>query len=79
MRDVRLHLVAKVTYYLGWIALVCGGLVHFRVAEPLFDAINVTKRNLFEASVVCFLISWPLSSVRSFRTKTKCPAGLQAY
>ena len=30
MRDfVRLHLVAKVTYYLGWIALVCGGLVHF--------------------------------------------------
>ena len=56
MRDVRLHLVAKVTYYLGWIALVCGGLVHFRVAEPLFDAINVTKRNLFEASVVCFLI-----------------------
>ena len=56
MRDVRLHLVAKVTYYLGWIALVCGGLVHFRVAETLFDAINVTKRNLFEASVVCFLI-----------------------
>jgi len=57
MRDfVRLHLVAKVTYYLGWIALVFGGLVHFRVAEPLFDAINVTKRNLFEASVVCFLI-----------------------
>ena len=53
---VRLQLVAKVTYYFGWIALVCGGLVHFRVAEPLFDAMHLTKRNLFEASVVCFLI-----------------------
>ena len=52
---VRLQLVAKATYYLGWIALICGGLVHFRVG-PLFDAINVTKRNLFEASVVCFVI-----------------------
>jgi hypothetical protein len=41
---VRLQLVAKVTYYFGWIALVCGGLVHFRVAGPLFDAINLTKR-----------------------------------
>ena len=37
-------------------ALVCGGLVHFRVVGPLFDAMNLTKRNLFEASVVCFLI-----------------------
>ena len=53
---VRLQLVAKVTYYFGWIALVCGGLVHFRVAESLFDAMHLTKRNLFEASVVCFLI-----------------------
>ena len=53
---IRLQLVAKATYYLGWIALVCGGLVHFRVAESLFDAMHLTKRNLFEASVVCFLI-----------------------
>ena len=53
---VRLQLVAKVTYYFGWIALVCGGLVHFRVAESLFDAMHLTKRNLFEASVVCFQI-----------------------
>jgi len=37
-------------------ALVCGGLVHFRVVGPLFDAMNLTKRNLFEASVVCFVI-----------------------
>ena len=37
-------------------ALVCGGLVHFTVVGPLFDAMNLTKRNLFEASVVCFLI-----------------------
>ena len=37
-------------------ALVCGSLVHFRVVGPLFDAMNLTKRNLFEASIVCFLI-----------------------
>jgi len=75
---VRLQLVAKATYYLGWIALVCGGLVHFRVVGPLFDAMNLTKRNLFEASVVCFLICMAPSSARSFRTKTRCPAGFQA-
>ena len=37
-------------------ALVCGSLVHFRVVGPLFDAMNLIKRNLFEASIVCFLI-----------------------
>lgn len=53
---MRLHLVGRVTYYLGWIGLLCGALVHFNIARGLFSAIDITQRNLFEASVVCFLI-----------------------
>ncbi|PYX11078.1 MAG: hypothetical protein DMG88_00350 [Acidobacteria bacterium] len=53
---VRLQLIGRVTYYLGWIALVCGGLVHFQIARAVFAALSVNKRNLFELSVVCFLI-----------------------
>jgi hypothetical protein len=52
----RLQLVARVTYYFGWIALLCGGLVHVNVAKALFANIGLSQRNLFEASVVCFLI-----------------------
>jgi hypothetical protein len=53
---VRLQLVGRVTYYVGWIALVGGGLVHLNIATKLFLAINLTKRNLFEVSMVCFVI-----------------------
>jgi hypothetical protein len=35
---------------------VCGGLVHFNIAKSLFAAIDLTQRNLFELSVVAFLI-----------------------
>jgi hypothetical protein len=52
----RLQLVGRVTYYLGWVALMCGGLVHFNIARSLFAAIDLTQRNLFELSVVAFLI-----------------------
>ena len=52
----RLQLVGKVTYYVGWIALLCGGAVHLNVATRLFLALNLSKRNLFEIAVVCFLI-----------------------
>jgi hypothetical protein len=52
----RLQLVGRVTYYLGWIGLLCGALVHFNIARGLFSSIDLTQRNLFEASVVCFLI-----------------------
>jgi hypothetical protein len=55
-RSMRLHLVGKITYYLGWIALLGGGLVQLNVAKNLFMAINLTKRNLFEASVALFII-----------------------
>ena len=52
----RLQLVARVTYYAGWIALACGSLVHLSVARSQFASIGLSQRNLFEVSVVCFLI-----------------------
>jgi hypothetical protein len=52
----RLHLIGRVSYYIGWIALVCGGLVHLNIAKTLFMAVNLSKRNLFEVGAVCFLI-----------------------
>src|ERR1019366_9502156 len=53
---IRLQWIGRVTYYVGWIALVCGGLLHLNIARTLFLAVNLSKRNLFEVSVVCFLI-----------------------
>ncbi len=53
---VRLQWIGKITYYLGWITLVSSALVHLNIAKMLFLAMNLTKRNLFEVSVVCFLI-----------------------
>jgi len=52
----RLELVGRVTYYLGWIALVCGGLVHLGIGTSMFMAASLTKRNLLELSLVCFVI-----------------------
>jgi len=52
----RLQLVGRVTYYLGWIALVCGGLVHVNIARSLFLAVGLPQRNLFELSLVSFVI-----------------------
>jgi hypothetical protein len=52
----RLQLVGRVTYYLGWISLVCGGFSHVNVARGIFTALDLTQRNLFEVSVVSFLI-----------------------
>ena len=52
----RLHFTARITYYIGWIALICGGLVHANIARTLFANIGLSQRNLFEVSVVCFLI-----------------------
>ncbi len=52
----RLQFIGRVTYYLGWIAAVCGGLAHVHLATRMFISINLTQRNLFEASVLFFLI-----------------------
>lgn len=53
----RLKLTARITYYLGWIAAVCGGLAHFTVGAGMFRSINLPQRNLFEASIMFFVIS----------------------
>jgi hypothetical protein len=55
-RSARLHLVGRVMYYIGWISLIGGGLVQLNIAKSLFMAISLTKRNLFEISVACFII-----------------------
>jgi len=52
----RLQLIGRITYYIGWIALICGGLMQVNIARSLFLAVNLSKRNLFEVSVACFII-----------------------
>lgn len=52
----RLELVGRLSYYIGWISLICGGLVHLNIARTLFLAVDLSKRNLFEVGAVCFLI-----------------------
>ena len=52
----RLQLVGRITYYLGWIMLLCGGLVQVNIGKTLFMAMSLTKRNLFEVSVMLFII-----------------------
>ena len=52
-----MQLVGRVTYYLGWLSLICGGLFHLKIGQSLFLALSLTKRNLFELGVICFVIS----------------------
>jgi multidrug transporter EmrE-like cation transporter len=52
----RLQLVGRITYYLGWIMLLCGGLVQVNFGKTLFMTMSLTKRNLFEVSVMLFII-----------------------
>jgi hypothetical protein len=52
----RLNLVARVTYYIGWLSLVIGGLVHANLGKTLFQAISLSQRNLFEVAAISFLI-----------------------
>jgi hypothetical protein len=52
----RLNLIARVTYYLGWLLLIIGGLVHAGLGKAFFQSIGLPQRNLFEAGVALFLI-----------------------
>jgi hypothetical protein len=52
----RMQLVGRIMYYVGWVSLVCGGLVHIHIATGLFLAVGLPQRNLFELSVVSFVI-----------------------
>ena len=53
----RLCLISKITYYAGWLFALCGAFAHFGLGAALFGNVNLPKRNLFEASVMLFLIS----------------------
>ena len=53
---IRLQLIGRITYYAGWIVLVCGGLFHLNIATTLFTAMRLSQRSLLEVSVVFFLI-----------------------
>ncbi len=53
----RLELIGRVSYYIGWITLLCGGLFHVNVGRTLFAAMNLPQRNLLELSVMSFVIS----------------------
>jgi uncharacterized membrane protein YhaH (DUF805 family) len=52
----RLNLIARVTYYLGWLTLIIGALVHFNLGKAFLQSIGLSQRNLFEATVALFLI-----------------------
>jgi hypothetical protein len=52
----RLQLVGRITYYIGWISLLCGALAHLGIGRAAFTAMSLTKRNLFEVALVCFVI-----------------------
>jgi hypothetical protein len=69
-RTSRLHLVGRLSYYVGWVTLLCGMLVHLNIATKLFLAISLSKRNLFEVSVACFVIC-VASEVRALSSAEK--------
>jgi hypothetical protein len=60
----RLILNARVTYYLGWLTFLIGGLAHFMIGTAFFLSMNLSQRNLLEAAVALFLI-WVASSMRA--------------
>ncbi len=74
-RASGLHLVGRITYYVGWVALLCGGLVHLNIARALFAAMSLTKRNLFEVSIACFVIC-VASEVRALASAEKVLPGV---
>lgn len=51
-----LQWVGKIAYCAGWIALLCGGLAHYTAANKWFLAMNLSQRNLLEASLMGFVI-----------------------
>lgn len=71
----RLQLIGRITYYLGWIALVCGGLLHLNIARAAFLAMSLSKRNLFEVSLAFFLIC--IASELRARDAVEMPGALK--
>jgi hypothetical protein len=73
-RILRLQFVARVIYYLGWLTTILGALSHFSVKWNLrLDALQLTQRNLIEASVLLFMISMA-SELRFIASKLRMPS-----
>ena len=53
----RLQLVSRISYYIGWLCALCGAIVHFGLGSASFLSMGISKRNLFEGSLMFFLIS----------------------
>jgi hypothetical protein len=62
--------VGRISYYLGWIALLCGGLLQVNIGRAFFTSIDLSKRNLFEVSIACFVICMA-SEVRALASGEK--------
>ena len=72
-RIVRLQFVARVIYYLGWLTTILGAISHFSVRWNLrLDALQLTQRNLMEATVLLFMISMA-SELRFIASKLRMP------
>ena len=57
-RIVRLEFVARAAYYLAWLSTILGALSHFSAwLNVRLDSLQLTQRNLIEASVLLFMIS----------------------
>jgi uncharacterized membrane protein YidH (DUF202 family) len=75
-RLARLHLVARITYYLGWIAAILAGGLHIdKFGTALERAVNLSDRNLLEASFLLFVMCMA-SEVRTlvFASSNEMPA-----
>ena len=78
-RIVRLQFVARVIYYLGWLTTILGALSHFSVRWGLrLDALQLTQRNLMEASVLLFMISMA-SELRFIASKLRMPSTASSH
>ncbi len=53
----RLLLVSRVSYYVGWVFALVGAVAHFGLGMVVFRLTSLLQRNLFEGSVMFFLIS----------------------
>jgi hypothetical protein len=50
-----LDVTGRSTYYLGWITALAAALIHFARLDRLLVPVNLSTRNLLEASVIFFL------------------------
>ena len=78
-RIVRLQFVARVIYYLGWLTTILGALSHFSVRLNVrLDSLQLTQRNLLEASVLLFMISMA-SELRFIASKLRMPSTASSH